>query len=73
MLASERRSDLSERFAQSVAGREWGLVVLDEVHVVPANTFRRVLGVVKAHCKIGLTATLVRRGRGRKGPTARPA
>ena len=30
------------------------------MHVVPANTFRRVLSVCKAHCKLGLTATLVR-------------
>jgi len=35
-------------------------VLLDEVHVVPANIFRRVLTVTKAHCKLGLTATLVR-------------
>lgn len=40
--------------------REWGLLLLDEVHVVPAQMFRRVLGIVKAHCKLGLTATLVR-------------
>ena len=31
-----------------------------QVHVVPAAMFRRVLGIVKAHCKLGLTATLVR-------------
>jgi len=36
------------------------LVILDEVHVVPARLFRRVLTTVKAHCKLGLTATLVR-------------
>ena len=31
-----------------------------QVHVVPAAMFRRVLGIVRAHCKLGLTATLVR-------------
>jgi hypothetical protein len=31
-----------------------------QVHVVPAAMFRKVLGIVKAHCKLGLTATLVR-------------
>ena len=31
-----------------------------QVHVVPAAMFRRVLGIVKAHAKLGLTATLVR-------------
>ncbi|KAJ4454937.1 putative General transcription and DNA repair factor IIH helicase subunit XPB [Paratrimastix pyriformis] len=31
-----------------------------QVHVVPANVFRRVFEHVHAHCKLGLTATLVR-------------
>ncbi len=35
--------------------REWGLVILDEVHVVPAHMFRKVLTVTQAHCKLGLT------------------
>ncbi|RKO89625.1 P-loop containing nucleoside triphosphate hydrolase protein [Blyttiomyces helicus] len=39
---------------------EWGLLILDEVHVVPAQVFRRVLETVAAHTKLGLTATLVR-------------
>ena len=33
---------------------------MDEVHVVPARMFRRVIGSVKAHTRLGLTATLVR-------------
>ena len=32
----------------------WGLILLDEVHVVPAAMFRRVVGIVKAHAKLGL-------------------
>jgi DNA excision repair protein ERCC-3 len=90
-----------------LSSREWGLLVLDEVHVVPARMFRQVsvrhgsqlgccakvwrssalqrcsgvvvvrascalhslhillvpvqvIAIVKAHCKLGLTATLVR-------------
>ncbi|XP_066929031.1 general transcription and DNA repair factor IIH helicase/translocase subunit XPB-like [Clytia hemisphaerica] len=39
---------------------EWGLMLLDEVHTIPAKQFRRVLTIVNAHCKLGLTATLVR-------------
>lgn len=39
---------------------EWGLSVLDEVHVVPANTFKEAITVIKSHCKLGLTATLLR-------------
>ena len=40
--------------------QEWGLMILDEVHIAPANTFRQVLNIVRAHVKVGLTATLVR-------------
>ena len=35
-------------------------MILDEVHVVPANVFRKVLSTVASHTKLGLTATLVR-------------
>ena len=57
---SGRRSDEAARVMDDIAGREWGLILLDEVHVVPAAMFRRVVGIVKAHAKLGLTATLVR-------------
>ena len=40
--------------------QEWGIMVLDEVHTIPAKMFRRVLTQVQAHSKLGLTATLVR-------------
>ncbi len=33
---------------------------LSEVQFIPAKMFRRVLSSVQAHCKLGLTATLVR-------------
>ena len=55
-----QRSLDGERLIEAVKDREWGLMLLDEVHVVPAQTFRRVLAVCNAHCKLGLTATLVR-------------
>ncbi len=38
-----------------LTGREWGFVLLDEVHVVPAAMFRRVITTIKAHSKLGLT------------------
>lgn len=31
-----------------------------EVHTIPAKMFRRVLTIVQSHCKLGLTATLLR-------------
>ena len=55
-----KRSDTSEAVMKVIRGREWGFLLMDEVHVVPAKMFRRVIGSVKAHCRLGLTATLVR-------------
>ncbi len=58
--AGGKRSEESQRALTELRGREWGLMLLDEVHVVPAAMFRKVIGITKAHCKLGLTATLVR-------------
>ena len=55
-----RRSAAGEIMMRSVSNREWGLMILDEVHVAPADMFQKVLQIVNAHCKLGLTATLVR-------------
>lgn len=40
--------------------REWGCLLLDEVHVAPANAFRKSVENLRTHAKLGLTATLVR-------------
>jgi len=55
-----RRSASGEMMINSISGREWGLMILDEVHVAPADMFQKVVHMVNAHCKLGLTATLVR-------------
>jgi len=57
---SGNRSDQSKQVMDAICAREWGLLLMDEVHVVPAKMFRRVISSVKAHCRLGLTATLVR-------------
>ncbi|KAK7414823.1 DNA repair helicase RAD25 [Neonectria punicea] len=57
---SRERSHDSKRMMDFLQGREWGLMLLDEVHVVPANIFRRVISSIKSHSKLGLTATLLR-------------
>ena len=57
---TQQRSYLTEAAMKSLQTREWGLMVLDEVQTIPADKFRRVLSAVRAHCKLGLTATLVR-------------
>mmetsp|Transcript_1805 Transcript_1805/g.4604 ORF Transcript_1805/g.4604 Transcript_1805/m.4604 type:complete len:631 (-) Transcript_1805:282-2174(-) len=58
-----QRAKLSASLLNEIKSREWGLVILDEVHIVPANVFRKVLGIIKTHCKLGLTATLLREDR----------
>src|SRR5690242_8820104 len=69
---SGKRAADSENMISKINNKEWGLLLLDEVHVVPANTFRQVrklpkisnehevLTKVRAQTKLGLTATLVR-------------
>lgn len=57
---SRERSHDSKKMMDFLRGREWGLMLLDEVHVVPADVFRRVISSIKSHSKLGLTATLLR-------------
>lgn len=55
-----KRGADAELILSQVQQLEWGLMVVDEVQVMPARTFRTVATTVKAHCCLGLTATLVR-------------
>lgn len=61
MVANKRkRSYDAQKMMEFLESREWGFLLLDEVHVVPANMFRTVVSTIAAHAKLGLTATLVR-------------
>lgn len=61
MVANNRkRSHETQMMMEFLNSREWGMLLLDEVHVAPANVFRKVVTNIAAHCKLGLTATLVR-------------
>lgn len=61
MVANKRkRSYDAQKMMEFLESREWGFLLLDEVHVVPANMFRTVISTIAAHAKLGLTATLVR-------------
>lgn len=57
---TQKRSWEGEKVMEWLTTQEWGLMLLDEVHTIPAKMFRRVLSTVQAHTKLGLTATLVR-------------
>lgn len=52
---THNRSHESKKMMDFLTGREWGFILLDEVHVVPAAMFRRVVTTIKAHSKLGLT------------------
>ena len=61
MVANTRqRAHDAQKMMDFITSREWGFIILDEVHVVPAAIFRRVVTTIAAHAKLGLTATLVR-------------
>lgn len=57
---ARKRSHDAEKVMQFIRSREWGLLIADEVHVVPANIFKKVTYEIASHAKLGLTATLLR-------------
>jgi len=57
---SGKRSNTTQYVLNQVRSLTWGMLILDEVQVMPAKTFRTVATNVRALCKLGLTATLVR-------------
>jgi DNA excision repair protein ERCC-3 len=61
------RPDKCEEFPhfQLFEQRDWGLIIYDEVHLLPAPVFR-VTAQIQARRRLGLTATLVRED-GREG------
>lgn len=61
------RPDKSEDFPhfKIFEERDWGLIIYDEVHLLPAPVFR-VTAQIQARRRLGLTATLVRED-GREG------
>lgn len=60
MSYSGKRSEVSERIMSQIQKKDWGLLIFDEVQFAPAPAFRRINDICRSHCKIGLTATLVR-------------
>lgn len=56
---THNRSHETKKMMEFLTSREWGFILLDEVHVVPAAMFRRVVTTVKAHAKLGLTGSFI--------------
>lgn len=55
-----QRAREAEKIMQLIRSQEWGLILLDEVHVAPAEKFKKCVTATHSRCKLGLTATLVR-------------
>lgn len=55
---SGKRAWETQQMLSFINSVDWGLMILDEVHVVPANVFRRVLTTVAAHTKYRLFSRL---------------
>ena len=49
----------SEKHRELINSREWGLIVYDEVHTLPAPVFR-LTAELQSRRRLGLTATLIR-------------
>jgi superfamily II DNA or RNA helicase len=60
MAYEQQRSRAAKAVMDMITQEEWGLVLLDEVHVAPADKFSKCVRVTHSRCKLGLTATLVR-------------
>jgi superfamily II DNA or RNA helicase len=53
-----KRAHDAEKVMKFLREREWGFLLLDEVHVVPAEMFRKCVNGFKVHAKLGLTGEL---------------
>eukprot|EP01054_Gregarina_sp_Poly1_P007479 Gregarina_sp_Poly_1__7478@NODE_416_length_8734_cov_134_157609_g338_i0_p1_GENE_NODE_416_length_8734_cov_134_157609_g338_i0NODE_416_length_8734_cov_134_157609_g338_i0_p1_ORF_typecomplete_len848_score138_71ERCC3_RAD25_C/PF16203_5/1_5e81Helicase_C_3/PF13625_6/3_1e33ResIII/PF04851_15/1_3e20SNF2_N/PF00176_23/4_7e09SNF2_N/PF00176_23/1_3e03Helicase_C/PF00271_31/2_4e08AAA_30/PF13604_6/1_4AAA_30/PF13604_6/0_00024AAA_11/PF13086_6/2_6e03AAA_11/PF13086_6/0_033AAA_11/PF13086_6/4_4e02AAA_19/PF13245_6/2_9AAA_19 len=60
MAYSGKRSEAAERIMNQIKAKDWGLLIFDEVQFAPAPAFRKINDLARSHCKLGLTATLVR-------------
>ena len=49
---TQKRSWDAEQCMKWIQEQEWGIMVLDEVHTIPAKMFRRVLTQVSSDNKI---------------------
>ncbi|MFC1851931.1 DNA repair helicase XPB [candidate division CSSED10-310 bacterium] len=59
MITHRRRKEDDFRHFKIFTSHNWGLIIYDEVHLLPAPVFR-VTSEIQARRRLGLTATLVR-------------
>ena len=58
---NKKRNAEVQKALDLLKSTDWGLMIIDEVQLLPAGTFSNIISkMFKSHCKLGLTATLVR-------------
>ncbi|KAI8985317.1 P-loop containing nucleoside triphosphate hydrolase protein [Pilobolus umbonatus] len=60
LVESKNRTIDSKRMSTFIEKTDWGLVILDEVHCVPANNFSKAIAKINTRMRLGLTATMLR-------------
>jgi DNA excision repair protein ERCC-3 len=59
--STKKRNPVVQEALDKLQNIDWGLMIIDEVQLLPADTFSEIVKKkFKSHCKLGLTATLVR-------------
>jgi DNA excision repair protein ERCC-3 len=51
----KKRKQRARTMIESCQEREWGLMILDEVHLAPAKIFKKIANKMRCHIKLGLT------------------
>jgi len=60
-----KRNKIVQKTLDMLKATDWGLMIIDEVQLLPADSFINIIKKqFKTHCKLGLTATLVREDAG---------
>ena len=60
-----KRNATVQKTLDMLKATDWGLMIIDEVQLLPADSFINIIKKqFKTHCKLGLTATLVREDAG---------
>ena len=59
MVTKDPKDQTRKIFIENVKRREWGIMILDEIHTATGSTFIKCQTEVTARFKIGLTASLI--------------
>lgn len=60
LVDQKNRTAESKKMSQFIDKTQWGLVILDEVHCVPAQNYSKAISKINTRVRLGLTATMLR-------------